>query len=125
MRMAIGARRTDILRLMIGEGIALALIGIAVGLGAAIALGRFISSLLYEVSPADPLTLASIALLFFVIALCPPVVRRNLIRARHCDTSRPSPVAALGGPASTSPSAGLMGDQEPDCTLRNKVLDSM
>lgn len=69
LRMAIGARRTDILRLVIGQGMALALIGIAVGLAAAIALGRFLSSLLYEVSPADPLTLASVALLFFVITL--------------------------------------------------------
>jgi putative ABC transport system permease protein len=69
IRMALGATRRDVLRLVIGRGMRLTLIGVAVGLGAAFALTRLMSTLLFEVSPTDPLTFSSIALLLSVVAL--------------------------------------------------------
>jgi putative ABC transport system permease protein len=56
-------------RLVVDEGARLALAGIAVGVGAALMLTRLISSLLFGVSPSDPITLAAVALLLAVVAM--------------------------------------------------------
>jgi putative ABC transport system permease protein len=69
IRMALGAARRDVLRLVIGRGMLLTLIGVAAGLGAAFALTRLMSTLLFEVSPTDPLTFSSIGLLLGAVAL--------------------------------------------------------
>jgi len=69
IRVALGARRRDVLRLVVGEGMLLAVIGIAVGVAGAIGLTRFISGLLFSVSPTDPLTLGTVALMLLGIAL--------------------------------------------------------
>jgi putative ABC transport system permease protein len=69
VRMALGAPRRDILRLMVREGMALAAAGMAVGLAAALGLTRFLASLLYGVRPADTATLAAVSLLLWGIAL--------------------------------------------------------
>src|SRR5205085_1370032 len=69
VRMALGAQGSDVLRLVVGEGMALALIGVAVGLIAALALTRLMSSLLFGVSPTDPATFVVIALLLTGVAL--------------------------------------------------------
>jgi putative ABC transport system permease protein len=78
VRMALGANRKDIFRMILGRGLWLALIGIVVGLGATLALTRLISSLLFDVSPTDPLTLATTAaaLLGVVLAACFVPARR-------------------------------------------------
>ena len=68
VRMALGAGRTDIFRLVARSGIGLVGIGIAVGLGGAFALTRFMTSLLYQVRPADPATFAVIAVVLSAIA---------------------------------------------------------
>src|SRR5215470_7328625 len=65
VRMALGADRWSILRMVVGGGLRLALIGIAIGVAAALILGRTLSSfshLLYGVRPWDPLTLIAISL---------------------------------------------------------------
>ncbi|MCI0486611.1 MAG: ABC transporter permease [Blastocatellia bacterium] len=69
IRMALGAQKGDVLRLVLGESLILVLVGIAIGLGAAFYVTRSLESLLYEVSATDPLTFASISLLLVVVAL--------------------------------------------------------
>ncbi|MGH9879996.1 MAG: FtsX-like permease family protein, partial [Pyrinomonadaceae bacterium] len=69
IRMALGAQRLDVLRLIIKRGMALAMIGLAVGLGAALALSRILANLLLGVSATDPLTFAAVVLVLVVVAL--------------------------------------------------------
>ncbi len=69
LRMALGAQGRDVLWLVIRQGMLPVLIGVVVGLGAAIGLTRLMSTLLFEVSATDPLTLALITVLLTVVAL--------------------------------------------------------
>jgi putative ABC transport system permease protein len=69
IRIAMGAQRRDILKLVINEGLTLTVIGIVVGLGSAFALTRFLAAFLYGVSATDPLDFAAVAALFAVVAL--------------------------------------------------------
>jgi predicted permease len=68
-RIAIGAQRTDVLRLVVGQGMTLALAGLGVGLALAVALGRLIAELLFGIRPYDPPTLLSVALALGLVAL--------------------------------------------------------
>lgn len=69
IRLALGAQRGDVLRLVLKEGMLLALIGVVVGLATSLALMRWLASLLYEVSATDPLTFAGVAILLMLVAL--------------------------------------------------------
>jgi putative ABC transport system permease protein len=69
IRLALGAQAGDVLKLIVGQGMALALLGVGLGLGAALALTRLMARLLYGVSATDPLTFAVVALLLSLIAL--------------------------------------------------------
>ena len=69
LRMALGAQKRDVLRLIIGHGMISVFIGVGVGLAFAFGLTRLMSSLLFEVSPTDPATLVVITLLLAVVAL--------------------------------------------------------
>jgi predicted permease len=69
IRLALGARPGDVLWLVIAQGLRLALAGLGVGLLGAYAASRFVKSLLYGVSPTDPLMFAGIAALLLVVAL--------------------------------------------------------
>jgi len=69
IRVALGATRGDVLRLVVGEALAVAGAGAAVGLLAALGLSRLMSSLLYAVTASDPLTFAGVCLLLAGVAL--------------------------------------------------------
>ena len=62
IRMALGAERNDVLRLVVGQGLGLTLVGVAAGLAGAWALTRFLASLLCRVRPTDPLTFGGVSL---------------------------------------------------------------
>jgi predicted permease len=69
IRMALGGQREDILRLILGHGAKLTLIGVATGIAAALGLSRFLSSLLFGVKPTDPLTLFGVTIMLVLVTL--------------------------------------------------------
>jgi putative ABC transport system permease protein len=69
IRMALGAGRGDLLRLVLGEGLRLAAAGLAIGLAGAFAATRLLSALLFEVRAGDPLVFAGVAALLALVAL--------------------------------------------------------
>jgi putative ABC transport system permease protein len=69
VRMALGARASDVLRLVVGRGMTLALLGVAIGVAASFALTRLMETMLFNVSATDPLTFAGIPLLLALVAL--------------------------------------------------------
>jgi len=68
VRLALGAQRSNILWLVLRQGLHLAVAGVAVGLGGALVLTRFLSSLLFDLKPADPATLIATSLLLVAVA---------------------------------------------------------
>jgi ABC-type antimicrobial peptide transport system permease subunit len=69
VRMALGARANQVLRMVLSEAMSLALTGIVAGFGAALLLTRFLNSMLFGLKPTDPLTLASAAFLLLTVAM--------------------------------------------------------
>jgi putative ABC transport system permease protein len=69
LRSAIGATPRDILALVLGQGVRLAAVGLAVGIAGALGVGRLIRGLLFGVQPTDPLTLAAVAALLAVVSI--------------------------------------------------------
>ena len=88
VRMALGATRLDILRLIAGEGVRLIVLGGVVGLGAALLAARLLASMLFHVAPHDPFTFAVVALVLGLVALA-----ATLIPARAA--TKVEPVVAL------------------------------
>ncbi|MGO8818278.1 MAG: ABC transporter permease [Terriglobia bacterium] len=69
IRMALGAERGDVLRMVVGEGAKMALVGVAIGLVAAFGLTRLLASMLFGVSAHDPLSFTGVAVLLLLVAL--------------------------------------------------------
>ena len=69
VRMALGAQRHDMVRLVLGEGFKVVTTGVVAGIAASLALTRFMRSMLYGVGPNDPLTFILVAVLFVLVAL--------------------------------------------------------
>ena len=88
IRMALGAGKSDVLKMVISQGIKLVLIGVAVGLAGALGLTRFLSGLLYGVKPGDPLTLVAVSALLMAVAFL-----ASYIPARQA--AKVDPMAAL------------------------------
>jgi putative ABC transport system permease protein len=68
VRMAIGAQRGDVLGMVVGEGMKLALVGVGVGLAGALALSRVMRTMLFEVEPVDPISYAATAIVLLAVA---------------------------------------------------------
>ncbi len=88
IRMALGARRADVLGLLLRQGLRLALAGVALGLAAAVPLTRLVSGMLYRVSPFDPVSFTAVPLLLVAVAAAAIVVPA-------CRASRVDPMVAL------------------------------
>jgi putative ABC transport system permease protein len=88
IRIALGAERADILRLVLRQGLMLALGGIAIGLAASLALTRLLGSMLYRVSATDPMTFVGGSVLFMLVAMV-----ASYIPARRA--TRVDPMVAL------------------------------
>ncbi len=68
LRMAIGAQRGDVLRLVVGGGMKLAVAGVAIGIACALGLARLVATMLYEVTPFDPVSYTATALVLLAVA---------------------------------------------------------
>jgi putative ABC transport system permease protein len=88
IRMALGAQRAQVVRLVLGQGIALTAIGTVVGLCTAAAITRYLRTMLFGLTPLDPSTFAAVALLFSVVAIV-----ASYVPARHA--TRVDPLVAL------------------------------
>jgi predicted permease len=88
IRMALGARRRDVLRLVLGQGFTLALIGVAIGIIGALGITRFLSNFIYGVKPTDPLTFVAVSLI-----LCSAALIASFIPARRA--TKVDPMLAL------------------------------
>jgi putative ABC transport system permease protein len=88
VRVALGAQRGDVLRLIVGHGALLGAIGVAIGLGGALGVTRFLRTLLFGVSPFDPASFVSVSLVLTTVALL-----ASYIPARRA--ARVDPVEAL------------------------------
>jgi putative ABC transport system permease protein len=88
IRVALGAQPSDVFRIVVGEGLRLALLGVAVGLVAALVLTRVLQSFLYGISASDPLTFAGVAVLLMLVG-----VAASFFPARRA--TRVDPIVAL------------------------------
>ena len=88
IRMALGAKRADVLRLVVRQGMTMTLIGLAIGLVGAFSISRVLRGLLHGVSPTDPLTFIGVSVVLLAVALL-----ACLVPARRA--TRVDPIIAL------------------------------
>ena len=69
IRIALGARAVDIIKLILGTGILVTVLGLGLGLSLALALTRFLAAMLFEVAPTDPATFAGVSVVLFLSAV--------------------------------------------------------
>ena len=74
IRMALGATGPDVLKLVVSDGMKPILVGVAIGLVAALALSRLIASLIFGVRPTDPLTFAAVSVLLVAVGIVANIV---------------------------------------------------
>jgi ABC-type antimicrobial peptide transport system permease subunit len=83
IRMALGASQSDVMKMVVTDGLKPILLGVAIGLAAALGLGRVVSSLIYGVRPTDPLTFATVAVLLVAVGVLATAV--PAYRATHVE----------------------------------------
>jgi len=69
IRVALGARRADVLRLVLGHGVRMAVVGVTIGVAASLGFTQLMAGMLYGVSPADPITFIGVAAILTLVAL--------------------------------------------------------
>jgi putative ABC transport system permease protein len=69
VRLALGANREDVFRLVVGDGLLLCFAGLLIGIPSALAATRVLSSFLYDTKPSDPLAFTAVSLVLIVVAL--------------------------------------------------------
>ncbi len=69
VRMALGAQRMDVIRMILGQGVRLTLIGVVIGVAVALVLTRLMASQLFQVSATDPLTFGGVAVMLVLVAM--------------------------------------------------------
>jgi len=69
VRMALGAKQSDVLRMVLGDGARMTLVGVIIGVVAALVLTRLMASMLFGVKPTDPVTFVGVAAVLFAVAL--------------------------------------------------------
>ena len=74
IRMALGASNNDVIRMVLRDGLKPILVGVALGLAAALALSRVVSSLIFGVRATDPLTFAAVALLLLLVGIVATII---------------------------------------------------
>ena len=74
IRLALGARISDVLRMVVIEGMRPTLLGVTIGIVGALALGQVMSSLIYGVKPTDPLTFLAVAMVLAIVALSATII---------------------------------------------------
>src|SRR4029453_7413028 len=82
IRMALGARRSAVMKLVIGQSLVLAAAGVALGLGASAAVTRYLEGMLFGVTPSDPMTFAAVWVFFVLVAFAAvyvPARRASLV----------------------------------------------
>ena len=96
VRLALGAERRQIVGLVLGQGLRLAVAGVALGIGASLAVGRLLGTVLFDIAFIDPLTLAGVAALVLCVVLlaCYIPARRaaatNALQALRGEPARPT-----------------------------------
>jgi ABC-type antimicrobial peptide transport system permease subunit len=84
VRMALGADRGSVLRMVLAQGMRMSLLGLAIGIGGTLALSRVLEAFLYDMEPYDPLTLAGVALVLALVGAA-----ASLAPARRATTIDP------------------------------------
>jgi ABC-type antimicrobial peptide transport system permease subunit len=74
LRMALGAQRTDVLRMIVRRGLTLALVGLVAGLAISAMMTRLLSGMLYGIRPSDPVTFATVTALLLLVSLAASTV---------------------------------------------------
>ena len=101
IRMAMGAQSLDVMRMVIGQNMRLALTGIVVGVSIAVGLTWLLAKLLFDVSPNDPVTFLTVAAILAATAMVAggirPGVPRELIRSPPCDKREGEMSARVSG----------------------------
>jgi len=69
IRMALGSQRRDVLRLVVGQGLVLAITGAMLGIGVTLGMTRYLKSMLYDIHANDPATIAGVAILLTLVAV--------------------------------------------------------
>jgi putative ABC transport system permease protein len=73
-RMALGAQQVNILKLVVSQGMVLAIMGVTLGVAGALLAARAIESMLFEVGPSDPMTLLGVTAIVFLVAMLATIV---------------------------------------------------